>query len=338
MSGHALWASSGRHLLEHGAGELVITDDFLRAYLRRPELVPPEEACMIERGLYAALLDAPSAPVDDGRVGAMDDPDAVENWRVFLRFRDILLKAGTVEGAYRTLFAGSMPMIPPMFVDQLVHAIVHDMLAEADDPMLPRSGELLFRTQKISVVDAGIMCADEEIVEMHARTGGFGGLGELLREAQTPVRTVTLDVLNPESAEIYWARANRFDTVLDLSFARPGQDAFARVLEGWVARMAGLDVSIQPVQSIRDERWRWHIGLDATATAILNDLYEGREVEEARLSRLLALFRMEVRDDSMLAADVRGRPIYLGLAMDRQNVLRMKPQNLIVNLPLARAA
>ena len=35
------------------------------------------------------------------------------------------------------------------------------------------------------------------------------------------------------------------------------------------------------------------------------------------------------------AADVAGKPVYLGLAMDGDNVLRLKPQNLLLNLPLA---
>ncbi len=35
---------------------------------------------------------------------------------------------------------------------------------------------------------------------------------------------------------------------------------------------------------------------------------------------------------------VAGRPVYLGLAMTTDNVLRMKPQNLLVNLPLAESA
>jgi hypothetical protein len=35
---------------------------------------------------------------------------------------------------------------------------------------------------------------------------------------------------------------------------------------------------------------------------------------------------------------VRGRPAYLGLAMTATGRLRLKPQNLLVNLPLARAA
>ena len=35
------------------------------------------------------------------------------------------------------------------------------------------------------------------------------------------------------------------------------------------------------------------------------------------------------------AADVAGRPVYLGLAMDAEQVLKLKPQNLLLNLPLA---
>ena len=35
--------------------------------------------------------------------------------------------------------------------------------------------------------------------------------------------------------------------------------------------------------------------------------------------------------------DVRGRPVYLGMAQDARARLRLKPQNLLVNLPLAEA-
>ncbi len=35
---------------------------------------------------------------------------------------------------------------------------------------------------------------------------------------------------------------------------------------------------------------------------------------------------------------VRGRPVYLGLAMSPAGRLKLKPQNLLVNLPLARSA
>jgi hypothetical protein len=34
---------------------------------------------------------------------------------------------------------------------------------------------------------------------------------------------------------------------------------------------------------------------------------------------------------------VQGKPVYLGLAMNEQGLLKLKPQNLLLNLPLAGA-
>ena len=39
-----------------------------------------------------------------------------------------------------------------------------------------------------------------------------------------------------------------------------------------------------------------------------------------------------------MRADIAGRPVYLGLAMDAAQGLRLKPQNLLLNLPLAGAS
>jgi hypothetical protein len=110
------------------------------------------------------------------------------------------------------------------------------------------------------------------------------------------------------------------------------------VLESWLRHFLGIATSIQPVQRISDERWAWHVGLDADASAILNDLYDGQEVDEERLGRLLSLFRLEFADPGVMRSNVAGRPVYLGLAMSAKGVLRLKPQNLLVNLPLAAAA
>ena len=49
-------------------------------------------------------------------------------------------------------------------------------------------------------------------------------------------------------------------------------------------------------------------------------------------------FGMEFRDKSPMRADIAGRPIYLGLAMTADNIVRLKPQNLLINLPLAKNA
>ncbi len=99
----------------------------------------------------------------------------------------------------------------------------------------------------------------------------------------------------------------------------------------------GVSVTIRPLQKVDDAAWRWHVGLDAQASALLNDLYEGREIEAARLQRLVSLFRLDFADPGDMRADVAGKPVYLGLMMNADGVLKLKPQNLLVNLPLRPA-
>ncbi len=272
--------------------------------------------------------------VTPDRIAAIADPDAQENYRQLLAFRDHLLAHGTIEEAYLTLFQGGV-RVPPLFLEQLAHVILRSILDGCDDPFQPRAAELLFRSQRLTRQDGAIMLADEDTVAMYAETGGLGALGRLLQQAETPARAVELDVLTETNAALYWARSDKFDTVLDVSFTRPGLDALCRVLEGWIAHMLGVEARIQPVQRISDERWVWHVGLDAEATGILNDLYDGRAVDEARLGRLVSLFRMEFADASLMRPGIAGRPIYLAMAIDGAGTLRIKPQNLLFNLPLA---
>jgi hypothetical protein len=332
------WRSSGYHLLSRDdKGELVVTDEFLRAYFTRPEVRPIEESCAAERELHAALMVDPRMGVGKARLASLADVDARENYQVVLDFRDRLVAAGTVERCYLSLFEGERVPVPPLFVDQLAHVILRNLLASTDDPLRLRAAELFFRCQKVSLVEGAIMLADEEVVEMYAASGGFGSLGELITNSETPTRRVDLDVLNDDNSGLYWQRDERHDTVLNVSFAQPGLDALCRVLEAWVEHFLGATVSIQPVQEIRDERWIWHVGLDGESTAILNDLYEGDEVEEARLARILSLFRLEAKEASLMAPEVAGRPVYLAMSMTANGSLRLKPQNLLVNLPLASA-
>lgn len=332
------WLSSGFHCLRRDeAGHLVVTDDFLRVYLERPELRPTQDADSNERALHDKLRAAPHAGVAAGELAALDDADARDNYHVFLELRDRLVAAGTFEKAYAALFDADAVSIPLLMVDHLVHAILRNILADCDDPVALRAAELLFRTQKVTIAEGAVLVADEETVEAAARTGGLGSLGRLLVDNATPLNAVTLDVLSAENAAIYWRRSDRFDTVLDLSFTRPGLDALCRVLERWVAHFLGIALRVEPVQQIRDERWSWHIGLDGESSAILNALYRDEEVEETRLRRLVALFRATFAEPSDMRPDLAGKPVYLGLAMDANRRLRLKPQNLLRNLPLARA-
>jgi len=333
------WRSSGYHLLApQEGGRLTVTDDFLRAYLLRPELRPVEESCRDELALREALLDEPRREVEAKRLASLADPDARGNYAAFLRFRDRLLAAPSIEAAYVDLARRGLDGIPPLFLDQLAHVVLRHLLDGCEDPIRLRAAELLFREQKVTLMEGAVLLADEETVAMRASGQGFGSLGRLLVQNDVPLRTVELDVLDETKAPLYWERSDRFDMVFDVSFARPGLDGLCRVLEAWVRHLTGAAVAIQPVQRVQDARWVWHIGLDAEASALLNALYEGEEVGEERLARLLALFRLDFRDPADMLERVRGRPVYLGLAMTEAQRLKVKPQNLLINLPLARPA
>ncbi|MBC7134793.1 MAG: hypothetical protein H5U25_04005 [Oceanibaculum nanhaiense] len=334
------WLSSGYYLLERAAdNQLAVTDDYLRAYFNRPEVVPVEESCDAERALHAALMEAPRRAVTPAELLRIEDEDARENYEIVLNFRDHLLRHGTIEAAYAALFKLDGPVEPvrlaPIFLDQMVHVILRGLLEGCEDPFRLRAAELLFRSQKVTIQDGNIMLADEEVIDLYASTGGFGDLGRLIVEAQTPLRQIDLDVMTEGNVHDYWERADRFDMVLDITFGRPGLDALCRVLEVWIAHFVGADVRIGPVQSISDDRWSWHVGLDSVSTNILNELYEGQEVSEERLADILSLFRLEFRDANAMLPQLAGRPIYLGLAKGENELLRVKPQNLLVNLPLA---
>lgn len=330
------WRSSGYHLLEKDpAGRLRVSDDFLRAYYLRPEIHPVEESCDAEHALHEALMREPRRAVAPAELDAIADADARDNYRILLRFRERLLAGGTVEACYAGLFKGQGVDVPPLFVEQLAHVILRNILEGCEDPLQARAAELFFREQKASLKDGHVLLADLETVEMHASGNQFGSLGRLIVEAQGTLGTVNLDVLDRNNAASYWERHSRHDTVISVTYGRPALDALCRVIEAWVAHFTGTVVRVKPLRKIEEARWAWHIGLDAESTAILNDLWNGTEVEQGRMRRILALFRMEFADPAAMRADIAGRPVYLALSSSEADVVRFKPQNLLTNLPLA---
>ena len=52
---------------------------------------------------------------------------------------------------------------------------------------------------------------------------------------------------------------------------------------------------------------------------------------------MIGRFRLELANPGEMQADLAGKPVYLGLAMSEAHILKRKPQNLLVNLPLARS-
>ncbi|WP_197711955.1 DUF6352 family protein [Polynucleobacter necessarius] len=92
------------------------------------------------------------------------------------------------------------------------------------------------------------------------------------------------------------------------------------------------------MQQINDPKWSWHVGLDAAATEILNKLYQKEPIELDELKRVICLFRLDFIDESIVVNAQRGKPVYMAIAMNEQGQLKLKPQNLLFNLPLAKAS
>ncbi|MDO9072984.1 MAG: DUF6352 family protein [Rubrivivax sp.] len=355
------WPACGYARLDRNAeGWLVPTPAYLAAWLARPELALVPESCRAEIRLHEALQRDPLRPVPAAELAALKDADARENYTHFLTLRDALLQAGTLEGWLLGLWRSGHVHVPPLFIDLVVQAVLRGLLdgsGEAEPSAFEaRAAEMLFRTQRLSTHEGRLLAGDKETLDLQRETHGFGDLGRLLAQAAQPLKAVQMQVLQADNAAAYWAEAarpgGRHSFLLDLTHeirqelghglafhlthAHSGLKALSGVLERWVRHLLGVDVRITPQQKIDDPQWRWHLGLDAEASKLLDDLYEDRPVDDERLARLVSLFRLEFSDRRDMRADVAGKPVYLGLMRNAEGVLRCKPQNLLLNLPLAR--
>jgi len=335
------WTNSGFGLLDRNSdGYLELSDDFVRAYLVRPELRPVEESCSAELRLHEKLLETPLGPIDESELKAIEDEDARQNYGYFLKFRGFLTDAASIEHCYLRFFGAGQPInIPPLFIDHLTHVILRNILAAVEDPFELRAAELLFRDQTLQNIDGALLLMDTEIAELKRqhRAGSSINLVEILR-TETVLGPNELEVLSEENKGKYYARSDLFEFAFDVTPDRSGIAALGRVLQRWIAHFLGAPVTIEPRQQVDDPHWSWHVGLDVTSTALLNDLYNRVEIGEDRLECLISLFSLTFDDPAAARVEMAGRPVYLGLAVDENNRLRVKPQNLLANLPLAASA
>jgi hypothetical protein len=324
------WLSCGHHLTDRDAGGgLLVTADYLRAYLARPELLPPGQACPAERALHGALLANPLKPISSTEIAAISDTDARENWQLMLRFRDRLLQHKTLEAAYLDFTRKGAEGTPPLFLQQLVHVILRNILDGCRDPFVLRAAELLFRTQRIALREGAVIAADEEKI------------AGLIAPLQSPLLPMlgspageTIEVLSEANAQAYWDRSDLFDIALDLSPNGRGVAALATVLELWLRHMLSVDVQIEPLRELRDVRFTWYVGLDAEGTRIGNALWNGEEAGNEALGRIIGLFRLTFSNDEANFVLAETHEVYLILALASDQILRMKPQNLLIGLPI----
>jgi hypothetical protein len=324
------WLACGHHLLDRDeGGGLVVTDEFLKVYLARPELAPPPEACTAEKTLHAALLADPRRKVAPAEIEAIADADARENWSLMMTFRDRLVSHRTLEAAYSALVRNGAGATPPLFINQLVHVILRNALDGCEDPFVLRAAEMLFRPQRLTLHEGSLIAADEETISGVGATPASPLVSMLGIPAQADI-----DVLSDDNAHLYWEHSDLFHTAIDLTAGRRGLAALAEVMERWIAHVMGIDVGIEPLIEMRDVDFTWYVGLDAEGTRIGDTLWNGEDLDEAAQARVVGLFRLTFRDPHMVTEAVGNESVYLILAMSEDKIIRMKPQNLLIGLPV----
>jgi hypothetical protein len=327
---HDFWFTCGHHLLDRdAAGRLLVTDEFLKVYLARAELVPPPEACSAERRLHGILLSNPRQAITSSQIAGIADPDARENWQMMIAWRDHLVRHGTLESAYLEIVRRNIKL-PQVFVGQLIQVILRNALDDCTDAFVVRAAEMFFRPQKLAVEGHSIVAWDEETA---------GTVSD--RRHQSPLfallglpPAIEADVLNDITLDSYWERSDRFDMGLDLTAGQRGPAALGQVIARWISHLLAVDVAVEPLTELRDAPLSWYVGLSADATRIGDAIWNGNDTDSALQGHLVGLYRLNFHNPSDVIEKLRGEPVYLLAAMTADEVLWLKPQNLVNGLPI----
>jgi hypothetical protein len=210
-----------------------------------------------------------------------------------------------------------------------VHVILRNALDGCEDPFVLRAAELFFRPQRVLPHEHSLLLGDEEVV------GGPSPVPVLSLISMLDAATsAEVDVLSEGNADSYWRRSDQFDLALDFTGGTRGPAALAEVMERWISHLLGVDVAIEPLTALRDAKLPWYVGLDAEATRIGDRLWHGETLDDRTMARILALFRVTFADPGLVIDAVGREPVYLILAMTSDQLVRIKPQNLLTGLPI----
>src|SRR5258707_3277663 len=227
------WVASGHHLTHRADhGGLVATPELIMAYLARPELMPPADACDAEGNLHASLMADPLRPVSRAEIAALADADARENWTLMVDFRDRLISAPSLEALYTTLARKGAGGLPPIFLSQLSHLILRNALEGCDDPYTLRAGELFYRSQLAAIHEGALLLADAEVIEaqQHAQHDMHSSpLTALLQ----PKPFAEMHVMDDESACRHWPSSDAPAMGRHIEGDPTPRAGRCRVLERW---------------------------------------------------------------------------------------------------------
>ncbi|MCA0399361.1 MAG: DUF6352 family protein [Proteobacteria bacterium] len=333
MTGEAdFWVSSGHHLVDRSeGGGLVVTDAFLSAYLARPELMPPDEACPVERGLHAELLANPRMLVAQEALALVADADARENFALFLAFRDRLLIHPTLESAWLSLARHGAGNTPPLFLQHLTHLIARNAFDDVADARVLRAAECFWRPQRVTFHEGAVLLADEETIAGHEHARTHSPLMSMLGGPAVS----ELEILTDENTQSYHGRSDAYDLVYDLTHPDRGRQALGEAMAILTRHLLGFSPDYHPVEALDEARVTWFLSLDSDGTTFGNRIWAGEALEEAERGRVLALFSFTLPDHPRIMEEKRGREAFAIMGSTADRMLRIKPQNLIAGLPLA---
>ena len=233
------WVASGHHLTRRADhGGLVATPELIMAYLARPELMPPADACDAERDLHASLMADPLRAVSAKDIARLADADARENWSFMMNFRDRLLAAPSLEAVYVALARKGAGDLPPIFLSQLCHLILRNALEGCDDPYMLRAAELFYRSQLAAVHDGTLLLADAEVIEAEQHAQHDLHSSPLTAMLQQPKSFGEMDVMDDENAWTYWSRSDAHAMAMNLGGNAKARAGLCRVIERWIAPSA----------------------------------------------------------------------------------------------------
>lgn len=319
------WVASGHHLTHlTPQGRLAVTDELLRAWLARPEVLPPPEACLAERALHHRLTRAPRDAVTQGEVAAMADADARENWEFLIALRDALLSAGSIEGGWLRLVRDGTAL-PPLFHAQLVQLILRNALHGCQDVFVLRAAEMFFRPQRAHLDNGAVLLADDELVEELEAQNRSNPLVAMLSGGLS-----ALDVLTEANSWTWWSRSDAHSMVLPFGADPRARAALGQAVEAFLRHLLGLEVQVTAMSVAQDVDLSWYVGLNAEGSRIGDALWHGRTPGET----LIGLYALDI-DPAAVRADMAGRRVWLMLGMGPDMRVRLKPQNLVAGLPLA---
>ena len=319
------WVASGHHMTRRrDDGWLGVTPELLLAWLARPELVPPADACADESRLYARLTDDPMAAVTPAEIAAIADPDGRENWQLFTSLRDVLIREGSVEGGYLALIRQSLPLAP-VLLDQITQLVLRNALDGVEDVHILRAAENFFRPQHGFLKDDGLHFVD---LELHDEIQARNQANPLAALFDGGIER--LDILGDQNAWTWWSRSDAHTMVQNFGGNPASRMGMAGALEAFIRHLHRVEATVLPVTREEQADLGWFVGLSREGTLIGNALWNGQPLP----AQLVGLFTVDFGPQAPVIAHMQDRPTWLMLGVGDNLELRMKPQNLVDGLPL----